>query len=317
MTVAASGTASPSGATVTVTVWARSQRVLPAGMKVSAPDTDTSVPDGTDGVTVTAAVGCVASTTSYVSVTFASVSITATVVVATLPTVTVTPRSSSSAINTLASPTRPTLEVPVTNTCSPSPSSTSSSSGVRANVPVPVLNVPGIVTVNDGGDAVKSVPSSARPPAVPPDTDTVTTVRVTSRAPSNVAVTATTARSPAPSSTDSGSTESVTRASSSTIVNPVPITDRPATVVEPVTRTVSCPSSSSSSIGVRENVAVALCVFSGIVRVNASTTAKSVPDVAVPDSTDTVTSVAEPRVPSFRVPVTTTSCSPKSSSTDS
>ena len=304
MTATSSATASLSGATVTVTVCAVLQRGAPAGMKVSAPDTDTSVPDGTDGVTVTAAVGCVASTTSYVAVTFASVSVTATVVVATPSTVTVMPRSSSSSIVTSVPPTRPErprLEVPVTATVSPSPSSTSSSSGARVKVAVAVAPSSGIVRVNVAGDAVKSVPDVA----VPGPTDTVTVVASDSGTPSIVTVTAT-GCAPSPSFTDPGATDSVMRKSSSAILASAPVTDRSATVVAPVTRNVSTPSLTSSWIGVRVNVAVALGVFSGIVSVNVVGDAvKSVPAVAVSDSTDTVTGVSSSRVPSSRVPVTT------------
>ena len=85
---------------------------------------------------------------------------------------------------------------------------------------------------------------------------------------------------------------------------PAGVTVRPDGPV-PVTNTLSVPSSSVSSVGVRVNVAVPLGAFAGIVRVNvAGDAVKSVPDVAVPEPTDTVTAVAEPRVPSFRVPVT-------------
>ena len=72
----------------------------------------------------------------------------------------------------------------------------------------------------------------------------------------------------------------------------------------PVTATVSLFSSTSSSVGSRLKVPVCDRVPAGIVIVKSLTVAKSVPEVAVPEPTLTVTGVALEREPPFSVAVT-------------
>ena len=68
-------------------------------------------------------------------------------------------------------------------------------------------------------------------------------------------------------------TPSLRRVSSSVIVTLVLLTDRPAAVVLPVTDSVSSASSTSSSVGFRENVSVPLVCPAVIVTVTVSTVA--------------------------------------------
>ena len=92
--------------------------------------------------------------------------------------------------------------------------------------------------------------------------------------------------------------------SSSVIRTSAPVIVKPCTVVEPFTSKVSSDSSTVSWVGSRLKVPVCEDWFAGIEIVKLFTALKSVPEVAVPDSTLTVTGVALPRVPPFRVAVT-------------
>ena len=97
----------------------------------------------------------------------------------------------------------------------------------------------------------------------------------------------------APSETTAGTTDRITRvdaASLSMIVSVAESTVSP--FVLPLTVSVSEPSDLSSSVGVNVNVAVPLIACASIVSGKSETVSKSVPAVAVPSSTDTLTAVA-------------------------
>ena len=108
-----------------------------------------------------------------------------------------------------------------------------------------------------------------------------------------------------PSAADAAATETVA-VSSSVIVTLAASTVRPLpSGAVPVTATVSLPSTIASSVGSSEKVAVPVFEPATMVRVKSVTAAKSVPDVAVPLPTETVTAVAAVRAtPPSRVPVT-------------
>ena len=133
--------------------------------------------------------------------------------------------------------------------------------------------------------------------------------------PSSVPVTATVVE-PAPSETLVGSTERVTlvdAASLSLIVRVAESTFSPFAV--PLTVSVSAPSAMSSSVGINAKVCVPSVWLAGMVSVKLLTVSKSVPAVAVPLSTDTVTAVALVDAPPSRVPVTVTVVEPAPSET--
>ena len=108
-----------------------------------------------------------------------------------------------------------------------------------------------------------------------------------------------------PSAADAAATETVA-VSSSVIVTLAASTVRPLpSGVVPVTATVSLPSTIASSVGSSEKVAVPLFEPATMVSVKSVTAAKSVPEVAVPLPTETVTAVAAvSATPPSRVPVT-------------
>ena len=110
--------------------------------------------------------------------------------------------------------------------------------------------------------------------AVPPPTDTVTSVAVRSvTLPPSVAVTVTVV-APSSSDTEAGDTVSVIDAgavSSSVRVISALVTVKPSAA--PVTSMVSSPSAIVSWVGVRVNVPVALAVSLGIVTVKSDTAA--------------------------------------------
>ena len=78
----------------------------------------------------------------------------------------------------------------------------------------------------------------------------------------------------------------------------------------PSTETVSSGSSTVSCVGVRTNEPVCEALSAGIVMVNPVTASKSVPAVAVPEPTVTVTGVAAALVPPFNAAVTVTGVAP-------
>ena len=90
------------------------------------------------------------------------------------------------------------------------------------------------------------------------------------------------------------------------IVSVAEVTPSDRSGAVPLTVTVSSGSSMSSSIGVRVKGAVPLCLFAAIVRGKSCTAAKSVSDSAVPDVTETVTSVGSGSTARFNVAVTLT-----------
>ena len=110
--------------------------------------------------------------------------------------------------------------------------------------------------------------------ALPPPTDTVTSVAVRSVAlPPRVAVTVTVV-TPSSSPTEVGDTESVIDAgavSSSVRVISALVTVKP--LAEPVTSMLSSPSARLSFVGVRVNVPVPLAVSFGIVTAKSETAA--------------------------------------------
>ena len=190
------------------------------------------------------------------------------------------------------------------------PSATLSSVGTRLNVAVPLLLSAGMVS-----GKFETVPKSAPAVAVPLPTDTVTDVSVVLAAPSSLPVTVTVVE-PAPSETAVGFTESVTlldAVSSSVIVIVAESTASP--VALPMTNSVSSLSSTSSFVGTRLNVAVPRVSLAGMVSVKSETVAKSVPAMAVPLSTYTVTDVSESNAALLRTPVTVTGVEPASSET--
>ncbi len=141
-----------------------------------------------------------------------------------------------------------------------------SSVGVRLNVAVPLVTSAGMVSVK-----LLTVSKSVPAVAVPPATDTVTEVGPVRAEPSRVPVTVTGVR-PSPSETLDGSTDRITfvgAASSSSIVSVAESTSSPFAV--PLTVSVSAGSATSSSVGVKSNVAVPLRVFAEIVSVKPGT----------------------------------------------
>ncbi len=203
----------------------------------------------------------------------------------------------------------PFVVVPLTVSVS-LPSSVLSSVGVRSNVALPLVASAGIVSVKP-----VTVSKSVPPTAVPFSTDTLTDVGLLLAASSSVPVTVT-IRWPAPSDTESGFSDSVTfddSVSSSAIVSDVESTG--SSLLVPLTVTVSSPSWTLSSVGVRLNVAVALLVLAGMVSVKLLTVPKSVPAVAVPLATDTLTDVALVSTPTSSVALTVIGVEPSPSST--
>ena len=158
------------------------------------------------------------------------------------------------------------VATPVTSMVS-LPSAMLSFVGVSVNVPLPLAVSSGIVTVKSD-TAVWSVPEVA----VPPPTDTTTSVasgRVT--LPSSVAVTVTVVPD-ADSDTEAGDTLSVIAVgvvSSSVRLISALVTVNPSAV--PVMSMVSLPSAMVSWVGVSVNVPLPLAVCSGIVTVKSDT----------------------------------------------
>ena len=202
-------------------------------------------------------------------------------------------------IVTVAESTLRSVVVPLTTTVS-APSASSSLVGTRLKVALPFIAL-ALIVRSKLVTVAKSVPAVALP-LLP--TDTSTTVFVVSAAPSSVPVTVTCV-DPSPSSTVAGSTDRITFvgvASSSVIVTVAASTSRP--VALPLTVTVSDPSATSSSVGSRSKVAVPSVASASMSSVKLPTAVKSVPDVAVPSPTVTVTDVAAVNAAPSSVPVT-------------
>ena len=185
-----------------------------------------------------------------------------------------------------------------------------SSVGINVKVCVPSVWLAGTVNVKSLTVA-KSVPDVA----VPLYTDTVTGVALADAPPFRVPVTVTVVE-PAPSETLVRSTDKVTlveAVSLSVIVSVAESTLKPFAL--PLTVSDSELSAMLSSVGIKAKVCVPSVWFAGMVSVKSLTVAKSVPAVAVPPLTDTVTDVALVRAPPSSVPVTMTVVEPAPSET--
>ena len=216
---------------------------------------------------------------------------------------------SLSVIVSVAESTARSFVLPLTASVS-APSATLSSVGINAKVCVSSVRLAGMVNMKSLTVA-KSVPAVA----VPLSTDTVTDVALVCAPPSSVPVTVTVVE-PAPSETLVGSTDSVTfvdAVSLSVMVSVAESTFR--SFVLPLTASVSAPSATLSSVGINAKVCVSSVRLAGMVNMKSLTVAKSVPAVAVPLSTDTVTGVALVRAPPSSVPVTVTVVEPAPSET--
>ena len=192
-----------------------------------------------------------------------------------------------------------------------SPSATSSSSGVSPNVPVPLV-LPASIVTTTGSTEEKSVPSVA----VSPDTVTFTSVAAVPAFPFRVAVTVTDV-APAPSPTLVGLTlnDNDSAAKSLSVSSKeVGFTVSPPASV-PLTVSVSGPSATSSSSGVRLNVPEPLVLPASILTMNGFTREKSFPTVAVSPATVTLTDVADVLALLSKVAVTVTVVEPAPSAT--